>query len=1108
MISPFPAPSGAFTESIAFWNADGLKHKYETLENAADLAHFDQAAILETHYKPDVPAPQNIVINSPSPARSGPGSPKHGVAWYSKTPNHHTYRILREHAGTVVWFVLDDRLLICVAYLPPTAEPAEICEWLQPPADHDSLPIILLGDLNMRLGAESNDGHNPRGTWLPPLLSMMGLHRIPHSGNGATFLSSRGGRSIVDHLYTNINKKDIKLELSDAPRGGSDHFFLIARFNESALAARPPTASVVGSSRLRLWKLRPAEFHDSVKGELTSIFQQYEPFQDRMDLADPECLEIINSLDSAVTHVLLSAAEEMCGRTDPSKRRKVLKPPNVREAIRVARRIDRKVSRMNARGTAVPRPLLSELQKAHAAKTIAVAKWRDESWKSFVDDLAHSNYSDAIKRLASISRSRRRVRFPLSVSESAMSTYADRFERPFTQQEWQPSPVPFTVSSPRNPSFAIPKSCVWRVLRRLARIKSPGASGLPNALLRDAPEDGILTTVLALLFTLCGRWSVVPSSWQTALIVPVPKKGDLSSIENYRPISLTETLRKVFERCLLPTLVHDAGLRRSLDIAQGGFREGRGTIDSVAAFAEARAHRQRSLQRPPVLMFLDITAAYDSVDLSRLWTVLRDEGMHESYICLLRQLFGFCSSRVTIQGVLSRLITHQRGLLQGSILSPFLYSWFIDALLRSLRSHARFSMGGVQTSVFAYADDLALVADDLEHAQQLLSVCEAHAEANGYRFSAKKSEVIALPELDTSCLQLHGQALTRALTFVYLGVSFDLWGVAWRKHAERLVSKAEKTVAMATLAGMYARGIGVLLAVRMYCALVRPQLEYGLQLSTLTKAAKGILQRSQHQLLCRLLCLPRSTCAAALAHVTGVPLIADRQIELMARATARRYRIAESEEYMISAALREMVTHGPQPGSCLILPNDALTLADALLQPSRTETWADTVKRHRLGVFAARKDRVRPTALLANEPQLNLRQIAVVPSIPLQRILLRALLNRVVGQPAACRACPPGVKAGPTHLRLCANEPFDEYVAEGNLLRGAVSLARALSRCTSFNCAYILRAVTEMRLYPWGLLKDTTRRLKAQLSPDQFARQRVREIGESLVVSSLPPPHQ
>lgn len=41
-------------------------------------------------------------------------------------------------------------------------------------------------------------------------------------------------------------------------------------------------------------------------------------------------------------------------------------------------------------------------------------------------------------------------------------------------------------------------------------------------------------------------------SFQTlALVCPVPKKGDLSRIENYRPISITETSRKLFELCIL-----------------------------------------------------------------------------------------------------------------------------------------------------------------------------------------------------------------------------------------------------------------------------------------------------------------------------------------------------------------------------------------------------------------------------------------------------------------------------------------------------------------------------------------------------------------------------
>lgn len=75
-----------------------------------------------------------------------------------------------------------------------------------------------------------------------------------------------------------------------------------------------------------------------------------------------------------------------------------------------------------------------------------------------------------------------------------------------------------------------------------------------------------------------------PTEWKMAKIHPVPKKGDLTKVENYRPISLTEVFRKIFERMLL---VHVLKFIEPLNMEQGGFRHQRSTIDQTMALEQA-----------------------------------------------------------------------------------------------------------------------------------------------------------------------------------------------------------------------------------------------------------------------------------------------------------------------------------------------------------------------------------------------------------------------------------------------------------------------------------------------------------------------------------------
>ena len=72
--------------------------------------------------------------------------------------------------------------------------------------------------------------------------------------------------------------------------------------------------------------------------------------------------------------------------------------------------------------------------------------------------------------------------------------------------------------------------------------KAPGMTGICAELL--VPVAAVIANSMDLMYRLYFALQVVPSSWSRALVCPVPKKGDLSRISNYRPISLTEVTRR------------------------------------------------------------------------------------------------------------------------------------------------------------------------------------------------------------------------------------------------------------------------------------------------------------------------------------------------------------------------------------------------------------------------------------------------------------------------------------------------------------------------------------------------------------------------------------
>jgi len=61
---------------------------------------------------------------------------------------------------------------------------------------------------------------------------------------------------------------------------------------------------------------------------------------------------------------------------------------------------------------------------------------------------------------------------------------------------------------------------------------------------------------LAIILNLAIRTSVFPSCFKKTVIIPLHKNDDELTCRNYRPISLTLSIAKIFEKCLKDKLLH------------------------------------------------------------------------------------------------------------------------------------------------------------------------------------------------------------------------------------------------------------------------------------------------------------------------------------------------------------------------------------------------------------------------------------------------------------------------------------------------------------------------------------------------------------------------
>ena len=80
-------------------------------------------------------------------------------------------------------------------------------------------------------------------------------------------------------------------------------------------------------------------------------------------------------------------------------------------------------------------------------------------------------------------------------------------------------------------------------------------------------------------------------------------------------------------------------VNRELPDVQAGFRKGRGTRDQIANILWI-IEKAREFQRNIYVCFTDYAKAFDCVDHNKLWKILKEMGLSDHLICLLRNLYA------------------------------------------------------------------------------------------------------------------------------------------------------------------------------------------------------------------------------------------------------------------------------------------------------------------------------------------------------------------------------------------------------------------------------------------------------------------------------------
>ena len=197
---------------------------------------------------------------------------------------------------------------------------------------------------------------------------------------------------------------------------------------------------------------------------------------------------------------------------------------------------------------------------------------------------------------------------------------------------------------------------------------------------------------------------------------------------------------------------------------------------------------------PLYITFFDFMKAFDSIDREMMFSILRHYGIPKKIVGAIRVLYANSTSRVFVEGEVSEPFNITTGVLQGDVLAPFLFIIVIDyisnlsagnygylthkSVERKNPRAARSNSASLATTPerrlndLAFADDVALLENNISRAQDQLDAFKNSAATVGLRLNTKKTEQMQLNQQQsatTTKLVSDNQEIAVFDDFKYLG---------------------------------------------------------------------------------------------------------------------------------------------------------------------------------------------------------------------------------------------------------------------------------------------------------------------------------------------------
>lgn len=714
--------------------------------------------------------------------------------------------------------------------------------------------IILIGDLNARVGRRYNhhiigshgeDTENDNGRRLINLCEQYELkvmngyfaHKDIHKYTWRQ--ESRKLKSIIDHI---IVKQKTELKIFDVracrgPECGSDHHLVRANIGIPYKTQPEHKRATTENSKADNKKYNLERLHDD---STKRLYQQRldQKLQEEIITQTPQIM--YEHIKSAIHDAALEALGEEDKKTKRtnfwwSKELEELKEQKQKQYLKwlqtgdVSDQITYKQDRARFKKKILEQKNMQWEKRCHDLETYIGGRRTTESWK----------FINSLKKQTNTS-----LRLNMITKEDWRKYFTQMLNEHREEYKLESEDVRYNLEGDR---VQISMEELKAAIRKLKNKRAAGPGGIPSELIKNGTNK--LNRIIKILMEKCINGESIPLEWNEGWITPIHKKGAQNICENYRGLTVNCSFYRLYGKILTSLITTDYHIYQTEE--QAGFRAGRSTVDNIFCLTQIM-EKIMATGRELHMVFVDLTKAYDTVPIKKLFDVLESSPINITLVKAVKNLYKNAFSRVKIGNDLTTQFNVNKGLRQGCSMSPILFNIYLDATLEQWRRKC----GGMGIPLedrtlytLHYADDQVILARDSEDIEYMFRKLSEEYSKWGLLINLKKTEYLCVGGTGQDIQLENGDTIKACTEFTYLGAKLNNTGRCDEMINNRVNNARKITGALNSI--LWQKNIRTKTKTLIYDTIVKSTLTYGSEVWQINKAMERKLLATEMDFLRR-----------------------------------------------------------------------------------------------------------------------------------------------------------------------------------------------------------------------------------------------------------------